>query len=196
MEPRSHGTMVPTAFRNGAAFMSWHAGGLLVHTDASAGYSALLTRLGLHGGQATPSTVSFEEATCVDMTDLAVGCVQGWTTLWSTLVLDYLDIEGVTSVSRTADVFLMNLEGSCGFAHFAWWSRGVLVRRRLVCEGEVRVDEGDPLWQQAVFAETDDEEERVFLLMSRLGIDLEPLYEATYTVYAFPDIANREPSDW
>lgn len=196
MEPRPHATIGPSAIYSGAALMSWHAGGLLIHTDASADYAGLLTRLGLHGGRATPTTVSFEEATCVSMTDLAVGFVQGWTTLWSTFVLDYLDIEGVTSVSRTADVFLMNLEGSCGFAHFAWWSQGVLVRRRLVSEGDVLIDEGDPHWQQDVLSETDDEEGVVFMLMSRLAIGLEPLYEARYTVYEFPDIVKRTPSDW
>ena len=177
--------------------MSWHAGGLLIHTDASADYPSLLKRLGLYGGQATASMISFEEATCVGMTDLAVGCVKRWTTLWSNLVLDYLDLDGVKDVSRNADVFLMNLEGSCGFAHFAWWSGGKLVRRRMVCEGEVRVDEGDPLSQEAtIFSATDDEEDRVFRLMSELVFSAEPLSEARYAVYTFPDITDRQPTHW
>jgi hypothetical protein len=177
--------------------MSWHAGGLLIHTDTSADYPSLLNRLGLYGWRATPSIVSFERATCVGMTDLAIGCVNGWTTLWSDLVLDYLNLDGVKDVSTNADVFLMHLEGSCGFAHFAWWSDGTLVRRRMVCEGQVSVDEGDPLCQEAaVFSATDDEEDRVFLLMSKLALSAESLYETRYAVYTFPDITNRQPTQW
>jgi len=158
---------------------------------------SLLERLGLYGCQATSSIVSFEEATCVGMTDLAIGFVNGWTTLWSNLVLDYLDVDSVKDVSRNANMFLMKLEGSCGFAHFAWWSGGTLVRRRMVCEGEVRVDEGAPLSLEAtIFSATDDEEARVFLLMSKLVFSAEPLYEARYAVYTFPDITGRHPSRW
>jgi hypothetical protein len=177
--------------------MSWHTGGLLIHVDASADYPSLLQKLGLYGWQSTSSMISFEEATCVSMTDLAVGCVKGWTTLWSNLVLDYLDLNSVKDLSANADVFLMNLEGSCGFAHFAWWSGGRLVRRRLVCEGEVEVDEGDPLSPEAaIFSATDDEEDRVFSLMSELVFPAERLYEARYVVYKFPDITDRQPSCW
>jgi hypothetical protein len=174
--------------------MSWSARGLLIHAGCSREYPSLLTKLGLAGGKPASYDLSFDDVPSLE-TDLAVACVDGWTTLWSNLVLDYLDHDGVKQVSKTADILLVTWQGAVGFAEFAWWSGGSLRRWRLVSEGEVNKDVGKPLPQEVVaFSKTDDDEDRLWLMMEEWGVPR--LNEAQFTVYQFPDITKKKPMVW
>jgi hypothetical protein len=174
--------------------MSWSVRGLLLNADWSAECPVLFKTLGLIGGRAANRDVSFHDVPSLK-TSVAVGCVDGWTTLWSKLALDYLDPEAVKRLSKTSDILMLTWQGAVGLAEFAWWSGGSLVRWRLVCEGDVEVDVGKPLPQEArAFAETDDDEERLWVLMGELAVNPFHFTEATrLQVYDFPSITAQRP---
>jgi hypothetical protein len=177
--------------------MSWNARALLIHADWTGKYATLLKKLGLTGG--TPwefSPVSFDSVPSLD-TQIAIACVDGWTTLWSNLALDYLDHGAVKKLSNTSDVLLLTWQDAVGFGEFAWWSDGSLLRWRLVAEGKVRRDVGNPLRQEApLFKKSADEQDRLWHLMKQLAIDPALLDEKVqFEVFDFPDITDNKPMD-
>src|ERR1700735_4516790 len=121
--------------------MSWHTNALLIHADLS-DRSDLFKTLGLAGEELLPDAVSFEEAIASKMTDLAVGQVDGWTCLWSNMVLFLIDDKGIANLAKSVDVFSLVLEGTSGAAGFEWWSGGVQLRNRMIVDGKMVKDVG------------------------------------------------------
>lgn len=168
--------------------MSWHTNAILIHADMSSDPADLFKKLGLTGEQPMPA-VSFEEASSVRMTDLAVGYINGWTCLWSNMVLFFIDNKGVARVAESADVFCLTLEGNSGAAGFEWWSGGVQLRKRMVVDEKVVKDEGVPPPREIeAFSQTDDDEQRVLRLMEKLTLPVQQFSEVPYSVFSFPEM--------
>ena len=95
--------------------MSWHTNGVLIHADYSRDIPGLLKKLGIEGAEKLDETVSFEDATSSEMESLAVGCVDGWTCLFSSVAIFLIDDDELAKIAKKADVFTLTLEGSSGY---------------------------------------------------------------------------------
>lgn len=165
--------------------MSWHTNGVLIRSDHSKDFPALLARLGLPGA-VEGEPVDFDEATSVGNFGVAAGVVDGWTALWGFGVIA-LDAAAFAEISRRAAVFQVVLEGTSDTAGFGWWVGGERVRDWLHQGGELLRNEGDPLpGEKKAFAGR-DREQAVLKLMTELTVSFKKLAGITYRMYEIPE---------
>lgn len=163
--------------------MPWHTNGVLIHADYSKDIPGLLEKLGIEGAEELDEAVSFEDATSSEMEALAVGCVDGWTCLFSSVAIFLIDDDELAKIAKKADIFSLTLEGSSGAAGFEWWTKGKQVRKHMVVEGDVTVNEGKPLAEEKKVAKEEDDEQRVLMLMETLAVPYEKLAKTEFAVF-------------
>jgi hypothetical protein len=163
--------------------MSWHTSGTLIHADYSKDLPGLLEKLGVEGANLRDATISFEEATSVEIDGLGVAVVDGWTCLFGTMTMVLIDDEALARISKEADVFQITLEGSSGAAGFEWMTGGKSVRRWMIVEGDVTVNEGTPLPQEKLVANEKDDEQRMLLLMEKMTVPFKRLSETKFHAF-------------
>jgi hypothetical protein len=165
--------------------MSWNVCALVVRTETrKADYQSFLERIGV-GEPRYTDTLGFDEA--MDEiaragTGVAIGCSEGWTSVWGELLFLSEDVERELS-KGTRLMWFMSYERS-DMQMFAWWVDGVRLRKRHYQESEVCNEEGAPLPEElALYKAEKDEEDRVFVLMSKLCLPFRRLTKPKFDVF-------------
>jgi hypothetical protein len=150
--------------------MSWHIGGVVVQAETpEREFGPFLVRLGF--GTPTPTeSLGFDDAIDAISEEgfgVAVGCAEGWTSAWGELLV--VSDEALREASKDTRLMYFLTDGRSATHMFEWWVDGARLRKRAYQDGAVFDEEGQPLPQEvAVFKAEQDEEERIFLLVSKL----------------------------
>jgi hypothetical protein len=179
--------------------MSWHTSAIAIQGDHAGAAVVLLDAFGLPG-LARVGQVDGDTAGSSSLEGVAVGVASGWTLLWDPTVFLGPDPTGsfgsglwptkvedeLVRLSQRVAIYSFTLEGTSGTCGFAWYQDGRRQRLWLAQEGNVILQEGPELPQEAAaMAEERDDEQRIFLLMHMLtGVAIGETMTLRYALYA------------
>jgi hypothetical protein len=178
--------------------MAWNTSVILIQQDLSRDPAGLLCTLGFD----TPmpaGTAPWERVASGMLEGKAVGAKDGWTAVWDPRgFVEVWDPEptddwmfwpapvdnALKKLSRGGKALGLVWGGGVDAYAFAWYQDGRKLRWRLVRAGQVRGEGGAPdATEREVFAQTDDEERRLFLLMERRAFPVSEMKDVSYKVY-------------
>jgi len=167
--------------------MSWNIHALLVQVETpEKSYKTFISKLGI-GEPTLREKASFDAAidSITDVYDgVAIGSAEGWTSVWgepSRLIVGETEL---TELSKKSKAYFFMMSGFSETYYFEAWVDGSQRRKRICQAGEVFNEHGEPLPQEVLeYAETDDEEDRMFGLMDRLTVPHRRLTKPKFHVF-------------
>jgi hypothetical protein len=166
--------------------VSWSINVLLVQLETpEKGYEAFVNKLGI-GNATYREKLPFDDAIdeVMDADGVAIASAEGWTSVWGSLISLIVGDDVLAELSATARTYSFMLDGTSDSYIFETWVKGKRVRKRGFQDGEVFVDEGEPLPEEAAaFANSDDEEDRAFGLMNKLSVPHRRLTKPKFHVF-------------